>query len=78
MKVRGRLIILMALVNCLKNVRCSFGCADDLGDFSSELKLSFFQLGISHQISASIFMQVLFYPLFGPALLFSNGNVCLK
>ncbi|GJN14289.1 hypothetical protein PR202_gb01092 [Eleusine coracana subsp. coracana] len=32
--------------------------ADDLGDFSSELKLSFFQLGISHQISASIVMQV--------------------
>ncbi|WVZ98417.1 hypothetical protein U9M48_043864 [Paspalum notatum var. saurae] len=32
--------------------------ADDLGDFSSELKLSFFQLGISHQISASIVMQM--------------------
>jgi len=36
----------------------TFLCADDLGDFSSELKLSFFQLGISHQISASIVMQV--------------------
>ncbi|XP_072959922.1 preprotein translocase subunit SCY2, chloroplastic isoform X1 [Typha angustifolia] len=35
------------------------GAADDLGDFTSELKLSFFQLGISHQISASILMQVL-------------------
>jgi preprotein translocase subunit SecY len=44
-------------------VRCSFGCADDLGDFSSELKLSFFQLGISHQISASIVMQVLCHVL---------------
>nr|CAB3461567.1 unnamed protein product [Digitaria exilis] len=32
--------------------------ADDLGDFGSELELSFFQLGISHQISASIVMQV--------------------
>jgi hypothetical protein len=32
--------------------------ADDLVDFSSELKLSFLQLGISHQISASIVMQV--------------------
>ncbi|OEL34462.1 Preprotein translocase subunit SCY2, chloroplastic [Dichanthelium oligosanthes] len=32
--------------------------ADDLVDFSSELKLSFFQLGISHQISASIVMQM--------------------
>ncbi|KAJ1262769.1 hypothetical protein BS78_09G135400 [Paspalum vaginatum] len=37
--------------------------ADDLGDFSSELKLSFFQLGISHQISASIVMQVLCHVL---------------
>ncbi|TVU19282.1 hypothetical protein EJB05_35421, partial [Eragrostis curvula] len=37
--------------------------ADDLGDFSSELKLSFFQLGISHQISASIVMQVLSHVL---------------
>ncbi|XP_014755285.1 preprotein translocase subunit SCY2, chloroplastic isoform X1 [Brachypodium distachyon] len=37
--------------------------ADDLVDFSSELKLSFFQLGISHQISASIVMQVLCHVL---------------
>ncbi|XP_020102510.1 preprotein translocase subunit SCY2, chloroplastic [Ananas comosus] len=35
------------------------GAADDLGDFTAELKLSLFQLGISHQISASILMQVL-------------------
>ncbi|GAU23350.1 hypothetical protein TSUD_333970 [Trifolium subterraneum] len=32
---------------------------DELGDFSSELKLSLFQLGISPQIAASILMQVL-------------------
>ncbi|XVF32591.1 hypothetical protein REPUB_Repub17cG0095400 [Reevesia pubescens] len=32
---------------------------DELGDFSAELKLSFFQLGISPQIIASIIMQVL-------------------
>ncbi|KAK7336743.1 hypothetical protein VNO77_17289 [Canavalia gladiata] len=32
---------------------------DELGDFSSELKLSLFQLGISPQIIASIIMQVL-------------------
>ncbi|GJM88498.1 hypothetical protein PR202_ga04569 [Eleusine coracana subsp. coracana] len=38
--------------------------ADDLGDFSSELKLSFFQLGISHQISASIVMQVRLKPFY--------------
>lgn len=31
---------------------------DELGDFSAELKLSFFQLGISPQIIASIIMQV--------------------
>lgn len=31
---------------------------DELGDFTSELKLSFFQLGISPQILASILMQV--------------------
>ncbi|XP_016751715.1 preprotein translocase subunit SCY2, chloroplastic isoform X4 [Gossypium hirsutum] len=31
---------------------------DDLGDFFAELKLSFFQLGISPQIIASIIMQV--------------------
>ncbi|XP_044974092.1 preprotein translocase subunit SCY2, chloroplastic isoform X2 [Hordeum vulgare subsp. vulgare] len=37
--------------------------ADDLVDFASELKLSFFQLGISHQISASIVMQVLCHVL---------------
>ncbi|KAK8654279.1 hypothetical protein V6N13_128250 [Hibiscus sabdariffa] len=35
------------------------GSVDDLGDFSAELKLSFFQLGISPQIIASIIMQVL-------------------
>ncbi|XP_058077718.1 preprotein translocase subunit SCY2, chloroplastic isoform X1 [Magnolia sinica] len=33
--------------------------ADELGDFSAELKLSLFQLGISPQIAASILMQVL-------------------
>lgn len=32
--------------------------ADELGDFAPELKLSFFQLGISPQIVASIIMQV--------------------
>ncbi|XP_040973622.1 uncharacterized protein [Gossypium hirsutum] len=31
---------------------------DDLGDFFAELKLSFFQLGISPQIIASIIMQM--------------------
>ncbi|KAE8703726.1 Preprotein translocase subunit SCY2 [Hibiscus syriacus] len=34
------------------------GSVDDLGDFSAELKLSLFQLGISPQIIASIIMQV--------------------
>lgn len=32
--------------------------ADELGDFAPELKISFFQLGISPQIVASIIMQV--------------------
>lgn len=35
-----------------------FMFADELGDWSPELKLSFFQLGISPQIAASIIMQV--------------------
>ncbi|EPS71708.1 hypothetical protein M569_03052, partial [Genlisea aurea] len=35
------------------------GSSDELGDFSPELKLSIFQLGISPQIAASILMQVL-------------------
>ncbi|KAK2648287.1 hypothetical protein Ddye_015776 [Dipteronia dyeriana] len=35
------------------------GSVDDLGDFTAELKLSFFQLGISPQIIASIIMQLL-------------------
>lgn len=35
-----------------------FSLADELGDFAAELKLSFFQLGISPQIIASILMQV--------------------
>ncbi|OMP07835.1 SecY/SEC61-alpha family [Corchorus capsularis] len=35
------------------------GSVDELGDFTAELKLSFFQLGISPQIIASILMQVL-------------------
>ncbi|XP_010038099.2 preprotein translocase subunit SCY2, chloroplastic [Eucalyptus grandis] len=35
------------------------GSADELGDMTTELKLSFFQLGISPQIVASILMQVL-------------------
>ncbi|KAJ4727489.1 Preprotein translocase subunit SCY2, chloroplastic-like protein [Melia azedarach] len=35
------------------------GSVDELGDFGAELKLSFFQLGISPQIVASILMQVL-------------------
>ncbi|XP_078444976.1 secY protein transport family protein isoform X2 [Wolffia australiana] len=35
------------------------GSMDELGDFSAEMKLSFFQLGISPQIGASIVMQVL-------------------
>ncbi|KAK4775028.1 hypothetical protein SAY86_009963 [Trapa natans] len=39
----------------------SFGSAsvDELGDFAAKLKLSFFQLGISPHIMASIIMQVL-------------------
>lgn len=32
--------------------------ADELGDFAAELKLSFYQLGISPLIIASILMQV--------------------
>ncbi|XP_059625857.1 preprotein translocase subunit SCY2, chloroplastic [Cornus florida] len=35
------------------------GSVDELGDSAPELKLSFFQLGISPQIAASILMQVL-------------------
>ncbi|KAK9688767.1 hypothetical protein RND81_09G009600 [Saponaria officinalis] len=35
------------------------GASDELGDFSPELKMSLFQLGISPQIAASILMQVL-------------------
>lgn len=35
------------------------GSVDELGDFAPELKISFFQLGISPQIVASIIMQVL-------------------
>ncbi|KAJ1695638.1 hypothetical protein LUZ63_012336 [Rhynchospora breviuscula] len=35
------------------------GAVENLGDFTAEMKLSLFQLGISHQISASILMQVL-------------------
>ncbi|KAF5731527.1 preprotein translocase subunit SCY2 chloroplastic-like [Tripterygium wilfordii] len=35
------------------------GSVDEFGDFGGELKLSFFQLGISPQIFASILMQVL-------------------
>lgn len=35
------------------------GAVDELGDFAAELKLSFFQLGISPQIAASIIMQIL-------------------
>ncbi|XP_039127381.1 preprotein translocase subunit SCY2, chloroplastic [Dioscorea cayenensis subsp. rotundata] len=35
------------------------GSMDDLGDFTGELKMSLFQLGISPQIGASIVMQVL-------------------
>ncbi|CAL9748453.1 unnamed protein product [Musa acuminata subsp. burmannicoides] len=35
------------------------GSTDELGDFTSELKLSLFQLGLGPQISASILMQVL-------------------
>ncbi|KAJ0981548.1 hypothetical protein J5N97_009803 [Dioscorea zingiberensis] len=35
------------------------GSMDDLGDFTAELKMSLFQLGISPQIAASILMQVL-------------------
>ncbi|XP_020582263.1 preprotein translocase subunit SCY2, chloroplastic [Phalaenopsis equestris] len=35
------------------------GSTDELGDFSAELKLSLFQLGISPQIAASILIQVL-------------------
>ncbi|XP_023553756.1 preprotein translocase subunit SCY2, chloroplastic [Cucurbita pepo subsp. pepo] len=35
------------------------GSVDELGDFTTEMKMSFFQLGISPQIIASIIMQVL-------------------
>ncbi|XP_011625806.1 preprotein translocase subunit SCY2, chloroplastic [Amborella trichopoda] len=35
------------------------GSVDELGDFTAELKLSLFQLGIGPQIAASILMQVL-------------------
>ncbi|KAF4357635.1 hypothetical protein F8388_007171 [Cannabis sativa] len=35
------------------------GTADELGDFTGELKLSLFQLGVGPQIIASIIMQVL-------------------
>ncbi|XP_062022971.1 preprotein translocase subunit SCY2, chloroplastic [Rosa rugosa] len=37
------------------------GSVDELGDFTAELKMSLFQLGISPQIIASIIMQVLCY-----------------
>ncbi|XP_050363480.1 preprotein translocase subunit SCY2, chloroplastic [Argentina anserina] len=37
------------------------GSVDQLGDFTAELKMSLFQLGISPQIIASIIMQVLCY-----------------
>ncbi|KAG0496643.1 hypothetical protein HPP92_001185 [Vanilla planifolia] len=39
------------------------GSTDELGDFTAELKLSLFQLGISPQIAASILMQVLCHVL---------------
>ncbi|CAA7398493.1 unnamed protein product [Spirodela intermedia] len=39
------------------------GSMDELGDFTAELKLSLFQLGISPQIAASIVMQVLCHVL---------------
>lgn len=64
----------------------SLCCLADELDFSTELKLSFFQLGISPQILASILMQVLSFffgqithflirlfcitTLYGPCLLF--------
>ncbi|KMZ73957.1 Preprotein translocase subunit SCY2, chloroplastic [Zostera marina] len=41
----------------------SSGSMDELGDFTAELKLSLFQLGISPQIAASIIMQVLCHVL---------------
>ncbi|KAF6149120.1 hypothetical protein GIB67_000898, partial [Kingdonia uniflora] len=44
-----------------RNIRATFFSEklEELGDFTGELKLSFFQLGISPQIAASILMQVL-------------------
>ncbi|PKA65018.1 Preprotein translocase subunit SCY2, chloroplastic [Apostasia shenzhenica] len=39
------------------------GSTDELGDFTAEMKLSLFQLGISPQIAASILMQVLCHVL---------------
>ncbi|KAK8960626.1 hypothetical protein KSP40_PGU004920 [Platanthera guangdongensis] len=39
------------------NLSFASGSTDELGDFSAELKLSLFQLGISPQIAASILMQ---------------------
>lgn len=51
----------MYMVICVKfsdSDSCCFW-ADELGDFAAELKMSFFQLGISPQIIASIIMQVI-------------------
>ncbi|KAK8960221.1 hypothetical protein KSP40_PGU018367 [Platanthera guangdongensis] len=46
------------------NLCFASGSTDELGDFSAELKLSLFQLGISPQIAASIVMQVPVFLLF--------------
>ncbi|KAK8960844.1 hypothetical protein KSP40_PGU020570 [Platanthera guangdongensis] len=46
------------------NLSFASGSTDELGDFSAELKLSLFQLGISPQIAASILMQVPVFLLF--------------
>ncbi|KAL6208584.1 hypothetical protein ACLB2K_019533 [Fragaria x ananassa] len=49
------------------------GSVDELGDFTAELKMSLFQLGISPQIIASIIMQVLSYVIPSLAKLRKEG-----
>ena len=51
-------------------------CLADELDFSTELKLSFFQLGISPQILASILMQVLSF-FFGQITHFLTRLFCI-
>ena len=48
--------IITSIYTCVQSLMLLL--ADELGDFTGELKLSLFQLGISPQIIASIIMQV--------------------